>query len=206
MGRTRNDWPTGKQLNRAFNPYAANLGELVFHWNSLHNELSHLFELVIKSPVRKMGVSIWHSTDSDFAQRKMLRAATEIASHLSKPQREDILWVLNRIEDGLRHNRNDALHAPLIVIMDYALTKITVVPDPNSDSPRARALIKKGFDNLNEFLRENIELANLLELFSNGMFQAILNPSERAWPQRPALPHAHRKKSPKGSSRQNSAK
>src|SRR3954470_9699664 len=99
----KSNWrrPSVAQIRKATRPYATSLGELVFAWNDLHENLSKLFELAIKSPLRNMGTSIWHSTDSDFAQRKMLRAAVERASHLLPPQRKDILWILNRIDDTL---------------------------------------------------------------------------------------------------------
>lgn len=200
-------WSSAKQLRRAFKPYGLNLGELVFIWNKLHQNLSVLFELVVKSPSRKMGVSIWHSTDNDYAQRRMLRAAAQVATQLTPAHREDILWVLDRIDDTLRHNRNDAIHAPLTFIQGLSeAAKISVIPDPGSDSPRAKSLWKKGFNDLNEYLEENIALASILSDFAGDMFDAILNPSGRTWPDRPDLPQAHRKKSRKRSSRPNAAK
>jgi hypothetical protein len=115
-----NPWPTEKQLKKAFKPYGINLGELVFIWNDLHHTLSSLFELVVKSPSRKMGVSIWYSTDNDYAQRKKLRAAAQRATQFSESQRGDIVWMIDRIDDTLRHNRNDAIHAPLTFLQSLS--------------------------------------------------------------------------------------
>jgi hypothetical protein len=189
-------------------PHAARIGQLVIAWNELHETLSKLFELVVDSPHRKMGVSIWHSTDNDFAQRKMLRAAIGRSKKLKPPQSEDIIWVLNRIDDTLRHNGNDVVHSPYLHIYGLAkASKLHVMPDVHSESPRAKSLFNKMVaDGLAEHIEEATQLADRLGDFANNMFRTILNPTERSWQQRPKLPRAHRKASPKGSSCQSSAK
>jgi len=188
--------PSATQLRRAFRPYAISLGELAFSWNSLHSHLADLFELVVKSPSRRMGVSIWYSSDSDYAQRKMLRAAIEAASQFTAQQRADIRWVLDRIDEALRHSRNDAVHSPLTFIQSLDdISIIRVIPDM-SDNPRARSLWAKArsFEDLNVLFKEAKALADVLDDYVTGIFRAILNPSERSWPTRPKLPNAHRKK------------
>ena len=42
------EYPSMRQLKKAFKPYAVELGQLIFAWNSLHDKLSFLFELAIK--------------------------------------------------------------------------------------------------------------------------------------------------------------
>jgi hypothetical protein len=193
--KTPSPWPLPKQLRQASRVYATRLGQLIFAWNNLHDNLSKLFELAVDSPSRKIGVSIWYSTESDFAQRKMLRAAIERTTKLSKPQRDDIIWMLNRIDESLRHHRNDAIHSPYVFIQHFSDTsRILVIPDPSSDSPRAKSLMNKGAQNLKAYLEENTELAELLNDYAADMFKAILNPSGRRWPNKPELPHARRKK------------
>jgi hypothetical protein len=194
----KSPWPTEAQLRKARQPYAISVGELVFAWNALHENLSEIFELAIKSPSRYMGTSIWHSTDSDFAQRKMLRAAVERAKHFSQTQRADILWILNRVDDTLRHNRNDAIHAHYIYIQNVPDTsRIIMMPDMASESPRAKSLSAKARSNLKQYLEENTQLADILTDYSSEIFSAILAPAVRSWPERPELPQAHRKKSQK---------
>jgi hypothetical protein len=205
MKSLRKSWSPGTR--KAFRPYAIKLGELVFVWNELHHNLSVLFELVVQSPSRKMGMAIWHSTDSDFAQRKMLRAATERASQLTTSQRDDILWALNRIDESLRHDRNDALHSPFAFLSDVPdMTGLLTVPHPSSDSPRAKSLRAKGLTNLKARFKEHVALATALSDFTAKIGQTILAPAVETWPDRPSLPHAHQKKSRKGSSRQNNTK
>jgi hypothetical protein len=188
---------SAEQYREALRPYAAAIGEIVFHWNRLHDNLSTLFELIIKSPSREIGVAIWFSTDSDFAQRKMLRAAVEKTKELTDAQRADIIWALNRIDESLRHDRNDAIHAPL-VFLHMLEGSIRVVPDFRSASPRAKSLWKKANINIRQILDEHAQLAEALGDFIEGAFRFILSPTECAWPDRPKLPHAHQKKNRKG--------
>jgi hypothetical protein len=190
--------PSASQLRRAFRPYAISLGELALSWNSLHNNLAKLFELVVKSPSRRMGVSIWYSSDSDFAQRRMLRAAVQVAAQLTAEQRKDICWALARIDDALRHSRNDAIHAPLAFIQSLNDMSIKLVPDMG-DHPRARSLWTRAqeFKDLNDLYKETRTLADALDDYVADIFLAIINPSEKSWPVRPKLPSAHRKKARK---------
>src|SRR5262249_59933633 len=73
---------------RAYRPYGTAIGDLVYMWNSLHHRLAKLFELTIKSANRGTGTAIWYSTDSDYSQRRMLRAAIEKPTQLTDTQRE----------------------------------------------------------------------------------------------------------------------
>ena len=155
--------PSASQLRRASRPYAVSVGELAFSWNSLHNHLGNLFELVVKSPSRRMGISIWYSSDSDYAQRKMLRAAVQVATQLTAEQRKDICWALDRIDDTLRHSRNDAIHAPLTFIQSLNDMSIKMVLDMG-DHPRARSLWTRAeaFKDLNDIYKRQEHLRTRL--------------------------------------------
>ena len=59
-------------------PYAVELGFLASAWNQLHHNLSSLFTLLLRSKNESFAQAIWHGTDSDFAQRQMLRAIIEV--------------------------------------------------------------------------------------------------------------------------------
>jgi hypothetical protein len=119
---TREEMKARRAMNRAFRPYGIALAVLAFNWNRLHEQLSLLFITILRIPDeteplgqmnRNIPLAIWHSTDNDSPQRKMLRVSVERASHLTTNQRKDIIWVLNQIDDPLRHHRNSALHAPM---------------------------------------------------------------------------------------------
>jgi hypothetical protein len=189
-------------------PHATRIGQLVIAWNGLHDRLAKLFELVVNSPYREMGISIWHSTDNDFTQRKMLRAAVGKCKKLQVSQRDDILWMLNQIDDPLRHDRNDVIHSPYMHIHGLAeAARMHIMPDFHSENPRAKSLFTKTLmSDLAEHIEETTKLAHALDAFADDIFRTILNPIERSWPQKPELPRAHRKKIPKGSSRQSTAK
>jgi hypothetical protein len=72
----------------------------------------------------------------------------------------------------------------------------------------SRNLGKK--QNLIEELELYGEHAAVLERFTNGMYGHLLwknsRPGTHPWPEKPDLPHAHRKKSRKVSPRKNTAK
>ena len=185
------------EYRKAMRPYATAIGLLVISWNSLHRNLARLFEAILRCPAKKMAMGVWYSTDSDYAQRKMLRAAVETAAHLSEAQKKSIVWTLNQIDDSLRHNRNDVIHAPLATIEgtadDPAALVLTLMPDPESPSPRAISLWKKtGSTGLRKYLREQKALAHVLAVYTAKMCTAISNPANHAWPDKPKLQHAHR--------------
>lgn len=198
-------WFTAARSRRAMKAYGADIGYLAISWNRLHDNLAKLFTFVINSPSPNMAGAVWYCTDSDAQQRKMLRAAIDHAQHLTDQQRKAIIGVLNQIEKPLRHNRNDALHAPLVLI--YVLSKkafkAVVKADEQSLSPRARSL--RGKDLKKEF-REYIELSRTLSGYTGKMVNSLRQPGLHAWPDKPPLPHAHRKKSRKGSSRRSTGK
>jgi hypothetical protein len=198
--------PTKKELREAFAPYAESIGYLVYAWNELHDRLCQMFQIMVQSPSPQLAGAVWHSTDSDYAQRKMLRAAVEKTTRVNKSQRGDILWALNKIDATLRHGRNDAIHAPLAIYHAMAGDgSFTLKIDPNyfSDSPKVWSL--HGKDIRHEF-DELAELADVLSGYVGDMGVAIFQPGISPWPGRPPLPRAHRTKNHKGSNPQSSAK
>lgn len=195
---------TQDEFKIVFRPYGEALGFLVYIWNRLHDNLYQLFEAVLQCDPA-VTQAIWYSTDSDFAQRKMLHAATKKAGHLSKRARESILWILDRIDDRLRHDRNNALHSPLSFLhsTDGDAHTMWVESSIWSASPRAKSL--RGKDLLKEF-KEYSDFADALSIYADRLQAHIPLHNPPSWPERPQLPHAPRKKGPKGSSRQSSAK
>jgi hypothetical protein len=182
-----------------FRAYGADIGLMTIAWNQLHHNLSELFEYVVKSTTPKLSMAVWHSTDSDFTQRKMLRAAVERATHLTDTQRDGITWVLNAIDETLRHRRNDAIHAPVVVNFPLTqLKKAYVAVNERSESPRVIAM--KGKD-----LRAECQLytktAIALNAYAHEAVMSIrLGEKRRAWPAKLVLPHARQtKKSPRSS-------
>lgn len=182
---------TPKQFRKTFAPYGAAIGYIAFSWNRLHDNLSVLFNCIVSSPSPGLGQAVWFSLDSDFSQRLMLKAALKLAVQLSNEQRDDVSWVMTQIDDSLRHKRNDALHAPLIVvrgIRDDALAS-WIEANINSKSPRAKALLNK--DLMDEFTEYGV-FADGLATYVGAMANYLRDPARNAWPKKPKLPHAHR--------------
>jgi hypothetical protein len=76
--------PTLQEQEKLFQPYAEELGRLVFAWNRLHANLARLFWVVTGISSERMPLAIWHSTPSDLSQRRMLRAAVETFGERNK--------------------------------------------------------------------------------------------------------------------------
>jgi hypothetical protein len=174
--------------------------------------MANLFELVVNSQSREMGWAIWFSTDSDHTQRNMLRASVSRAAQFSGPQKEGILWALNKIDDSLRHHRNDAIHAPLIFVhgdprgdLNDSM-HISVISDLTSANPRAKSLWKNSGPDLRKWLRDQTRLAESLDGYLHKICNSIIAPTLHSWPDKPKLPHAHQKKSRKGLSGRSNAK
>jgi hypothetical protein len=195
--------PTKEELREAFAPYGESIGYLVYAWNELHDRLCQMFTLIVQSASPQLAAAIWYSTDSDYAQRKMLRAAVEKTTRLQNKQRADVLWVLSKIDETLRHGRNDAIHAPLAIYHtmsnDSQTYRLDVNPNYFSDSPKVWSLHGKG--NIKREFDELSALADALSGYVGAIGLAIFQPELEPWPDKPSLPRAHRTKSRKESPR-----
>lgn len=176
--------PTGDESKKHLEPYAIAMGELIYGWNHLQEELANLFWRVTGIKNGAIPFAIWHSTPSDHNQRMMLRAATEVTYARNKEAREAIIWLLDRIDNSLRHKRNDAIHAPLVLNTDALGT--SVIPYDWTNNPRAGALLGK------EILKELIwyrETTDVLRNYSWELRHALHPTRPHALPKKPELPH-----------------
>jgi hypothetical protein len=81
---------------RAFRPFAIQIGWIAYEWNRLQEALGELFSEIIHSGSERVGYAIWHSTDNDRALRNMMQSALEAAKKASKikPQAfDDASWI-----------------------------------------------------------------------------------------------------------------
>jgi hypothetical protein len=174
-------------------PYLHELALVVAAWNELHLELSQLFCTV--AGIREMltGLRIWHSTDSDRAQRKLLREALHgDLQHLPRVKekgklfadkaKREVKFILDKV-DGISGPRNDAIHSPYL--FESNGEEITMCAFDFFQSPRAKAL--SGKDLLVEFQRQR-GIANTLSAYSQGIRLALYLSPEPPWPARPKLP------------------
>jgi hypothetical protein len=190
--------PTARAAKAALRPYVVELGYLATAWNRLHQNLSSLFSLLLHPIANTTSQAIWHSTDSDFTQRKMLRAMLDSIKAAPPEQRlerqiKEMSWILDQIEEKLRHRRNNALHAPLMVVSAVADNKAKkwVEAHFNPQNPRARPL--RGKDLIGEF-KDYTAHTEVLARYAVQIWNSLNSRGRHPWPKRPLLPQAHKEK------------
>jgi hypothetical protein len=168
----------------AFEPYYDAVGKVVHAWNGLQEQLAIIF-CRLTDMHNAMGLSVWHSSNSDRAQRMMLRAALNAVDDEWRAKyprgKEDITWLLNKT-DTIAEARNNVIHAPCSVgLGDQA--DFEIVPMSFHGNRRAKAL--RGKDVLAEFdLCERN--ANSLKGYARWI-DCVLSLEGYAWPDRPTL-------------------
>lgn len=138
---------TKAEFDEAFAPIALQIGQFARAWNDLHEELATIFAAIVSAPSDSIiATAIWHSTANDRAQREMLRAANRAwiirSREKGKSHGPAIAWLLNE-SDKLSDKRNDALHAPLEVLMNTSTFEFSVKPNYFYGNPRAIKLRDK---------------------------------------------------------------
>ncbi len=183
------------KVRKGCSPYLHELALVVLAWNDLHLELSRLFCVVAGISDMATGLRIWHSTDSDRAQRKLLREALRgNLQHLPRVKNKeekfstravnDIECILKKV-DSMSGASNNAIHSPYLFAIEGEA--ITMQPFDFFMSPRAKEL--SGKDLLLEF-RKQRETFSALSAFTQSVRLAFYLIPEPAWPMRPTLPTA----------------
>ena len=136
------------KVRRGCSPYLHELGLVVVAWNELHLELSQLFCVVAGISDMATGLRIWHSTDNDRAQRKLLRESIrgdlqhiprvkDKGGKFSERARNDIEYILKKV-DSISGPRNSAIHSPYLFAIEGKA--ITMQSFDFFMSPRAKKL------------------------------------------------------------------
>jgi hypothetical protein len=185
-------WPTDEERKTAFEVYTLAVGKVAHARNYLHEKLGQLF-VVVSGADRGIALAIWYSTDSDRAQRWMLRAAAMACGSDRWPNpaaKDDTIWLLDRA-DSLAEQRNNAIHAPCSLFVGGE-------KEGGSEMgasffyghPRARKLMGKSL--LDEF--DWCErYAETLSEFTEKVETGIAFAGRYPWPDRPSLPTRGRK-------------
>ena len=103
---------------RALQPEAVRIGQISWAWNNLHSCFFFLFYALSKAEdesALRIAHAIWHSFQSDRAQRDMVLA---VAEQLFKPKSRmfgRIKWAKD-CADKLSPHRTDAAHTPIIFV------------------------------------------------------------------------------------------
>ena len=111
----------GRRAKAVLRPYSAELGCLAIAWNQLRCHLMALFAMLSEPQDSTSAKAVLYSLGNDFSQRRLLRALLDIDANkllpavrkLSTTQTKEILWLLNQIDEGLRHKRNNALQCAI---------------------------------------------------------------------------------------------
>jgi hypothetical protein len=123
--------PTKAMTERAFAPYASEIGHLARSWNQLQENLCLIFTRVAIANDANFGRAIWYAVRSDLTQREMLKAACGVFGAIDKRTRptalKDIDWLLNET-NGLSHQRNAAVHLPFMIGRDTVTREMVIMP------------------------------------------------------------------------------
>ncbi len=187
MGQRNPRPPSEKMMDRTFAPFAMEIGKLTRSWNMLQENLGEIFARIVNDANRNIPLAVWYSTQNDRAQREMLRRAYAsfgaINSRRHPRAKKDIKWLLDRC-DSLADQRNDALHAPLVLAASEANKTIEVVPSYFLGNPRALKLNNK---NILEELRWYRESAETLRQYALSIW-FYLGRDDKSWPEKPLMP------------------
>jgi hypothetical protein len=175
-------WPGWEDLDKRFEPYAIQLGWLAYSWNSLHDQLGHLFWVLTGLKNGKIPLAIWNAVKSDRAQRDIVRATAKEALQNNQTVYDEIKWILDRA-DVFEEHRNNALHTPLTFTID------SDGPQLSSKwlSGHQRAMKLKDKDLLNEFAWYG-RSANTLAKYAQRISVHLMDSSQFAMPERPQMP------------------
>ena len=181
-------WPSDEERKAAFEAYTLAVGKVAHAWNYLHEKLGQLF-VVVSGADRKIALAIWYSTDSDRAQRLMLRAAVAASGKDRWPSAllapDDLKWLLDRA-DELAEQRNNVIHAPCsLYISPGTPVRSELGASFLHGHPRARKLMGKKllveFDWCERF-------AETLSDFTQRVETGLAFSERYPWPERPRLP------------------
>jgi hypothetical protein len=183
---------TPRQFEAKLKPYAVEVGRLVYSWNHLQHVLGGLFWMVSGIANGMIPLAAWNAVPSDRTQRDMLRAATEARFVKDDPDekrvREDILWVVARVNELASH-RNNAVHAPFSFLIGVdGVARL----EPMSMTRNKRALNLVGKDVVREFrlYREYFDslaaFASTVDYCWRFRHSGVVSID---WPTRPVLPH-----------------
>jgi hypothetical protein len=197
--------PTDAQIREVedvFRPYIFALGQVAHAWNHLQETLASLF-CVVAGINQTIGLAIWHSLQSDRAQREMLRAALAVRaldedwSKKNPDAKASVSFILEEV-NKLADRRNDAVHAPCSVGIHEG--EFEVIPLSFWGNPRARKL--KGKAILTEFSWYEA-CADSLRSYTHAVEAAL---DGGPWPDKPQMPTLELPPSRKGKHHRSDAK
>lgn len=198
--------PTKAITDRAFAPYALEIGHLARSWNQLQENLCLIFTRVVRADNTNIGQAIWYALASDRTQRDILKAACNAFGAIDTRNRstalDDIDWLLAKVNE-VADQRNAAVHLPFMVGRDTATKEMVIMPHYFSNNRFSRKL-KDRDDVLKELFYYRVK-SDYLKDYAIAIWFALAM-SERQWPSKPSLPTREQVKYPTVWSRKKIAK
>jgi hypothetical protein len=191
MAKRRKNTHRGLQFTgREFRPHATTLGQLIFAWNDLHEQLTAIYWTL--AGYSDDAITEWNKPKVETHKRDLIRqwvnALPRAHSNLAFDMWNDVIWLVDTV-DTLTDFRNDAAHAPVTIEPDSFLARrdnftAGVISNSAWRNRRALNLIRK--DLLAEF-RWQLNVAIKLRDYAINVERA-LSDEHTPWPKRPAWP------------------
>lgn len=181
--------PTAEEVaaqTAALQPYFLALGKVAHSWNHLHEELGKVFCAVTGLPLH-LGMGVWHKLKSDRSQRDILegaiqsRAVEDEWAENNPNALKGVTDLLHQVQ-SLANKRNDAIHAPCLVISgimyDFEIAPMTFFGNKLAKNLHGKDILKEfeWYEKTADVLRDHAWRVRFA-LDSHG-----------PWPNKPQLP------------------
>ena len=162
--------------------YSAQVGEVIWAWNYCHAALANLFYVIVSPQNLMLGHAIWHTSQSDAAQREFLLASAKVSLAKKPRMLAKIEWAKQNA-DKLSVFRNDTAH--LATSFSGRPSDLSLVPSFLATAPkRLRRLENRDLEEMLFLLRGDlIALAGYVLLLGGK----ITFPEHYTLPRRPKL-------------------
>jgi hypothetical protein len=193
------------ELRPALRRHARHVGEIIWCWNLLHQEIFLMFGYTINVPQElrsfDLAYGIWHTIQSDKTQREMLEASAKarfgpvsspatgkpVQSARDKRALACILWI-TKMAGQLSAYRNDPAHSPVY----FAMTAGSTYADPNfapvpTGIGRRAAVERLRSEPTAEVWRKARGDLYVLARYAVGVRLAIHSNGRAPWPRKPRL-------------------
>lgn len=176
---------TGQQ----FRSQATALGQLIFTWNDLHEQLASIYWTL--RGYSDVAIVEWNKPTADKHRRDLIRqwvnALPPVHRSMADDTWNDVGWLVDTI-DALADFRNDAAHVPVTIEPESFLSRrdectAGVISNSVWHNRRALNLIRK--DLLAEFRWQRNVWMKLRDFALN--MQRALSDEHTPWPSRPEL-------------------
>jgi hypothetical protein len=123
--------PLNADLHRLWRRHAHQVGEVITAWNDLQAGFFLIFQTLSETKNPKssaIALAIWHSIQSDSAQREMMLSVARAALPENSRAYSQIKWLKDRA-DKLTPFRNDPAHTPIAFMRTDEHGNIAVSPN-----------------------------------------------------------------------------